>query len=261
MKHFTTTLLLLLIIGSAAFGQYTVTLPTVTASPNENVAIPLNVTGFTSIGSIQLFIKVDHKVLTLLSITGFSQTGLVYGSGVTGDTIRIIWTNVTPHTWANGTLLTMNFKYNGLSSTMNFIPSQCEVAKFVGGIPTVLTGTFNNGAISPYQGNAEQAHIGNVFAVTGNAVAVPLWYSSTSTNPSAANITQKIAYDATKLTFVNVTGTGVLSTGITSSAASGIITLTWANASGALINTPGSHFNLNFTYTGSTTTSVTFSTG
>jgi len=109
-------------------------------------------------------------------------------------------------------------------------------------------------------GNVEQAYLGNVTAVTGDPVTVPLTYTGSPTTNVGA-ITQRIAYDPGKLTYINVTGSGLLSSGITASASSGLITITWFSVGGALINTPGTQFNLNFLYTGNTTTGVTFSTG
>ncbi len=258
MKKITLTILMMVILGSASFGQYTASLQTITASPGENVAVNLTVNNFNSIGSFQFFIKIDVAVLTFQNITNFSQTGLM--SYITGDTLRILWTNTTPYTWGNSTLMTLNFKYNGLTSPINFLPGACEVVKLVGFIPTILTGTFNNGAISPYLLNTQQAHIDMKASTTGQIVAVPLTYSGLA-GTTAGSITQKISYDATKLTFISVTGTGLFSTGITHSASGGIITLVWTNPSGAQINNPGTQFNLNFLYIGSSTTNLNFSTG
>ncbi|MEI6681665.1 MAG: cohesin domain-containing protein [Bacteroidota bacterium] len=233
----------------------------------------LNVTGFTSIGEFQFYVVYDPAVLTPLTeykliqgvwtyvplITNFNSGGLNAGTSG-GNTVTMAWTSPSPVTFSNGTLLTLNFKYHGLTSALSFNAPYCEVSKLVGVIPTTLTGTLTNGSISPYLSNTEQAHIGNVFATTGSAAVVPLWYTG-SAGTNVDSITQKIAYDATKLTFTSVIGAGLLNTNITASATSGIVTLHWAKTSGALLNTPGSMFYLNFTYTGSVTTPVTFSTG
>lgn len=255
MRKFTFTLLMVLVFGSISFAQYTATLPTVTASPNENVAINLDVTGFTGIGSFQFYIQTDPAVMTYQNVTNFSMPGLLVGNSGNGI-ISLIWTNVTPHTWANGTLLTLNFKYNGLSSPIAFVPASCEVAKLVGGIPVILTGSFTDGAISPFLGNAAQAHIGNVSAPLGT-VSVPITYTGFPATVGA--ITQKVSYDATKLTFISATGTGNLASGLLSSTSSGIITITWTSTTGKDINS--SQINLNFSYIMLATTPVNFNTG
>ncbi len=259
MKKFTLTLLVMVIFGSLSFGQYTASLQNVTASPNETVSVNLDVTNFTSIGSFQFYIQVDPAVLTFQNVTNF-QTGLpaLTYPGNIPNTITILWTNTTPHTWANGTLMTLNFKYNGLSSPIAFIPANCEVVKLVGGIPTILTGSFTDGSVSPFLGNAAHANIDNVTSSLGT-VAVPLKYTGFASN--VGSLTQKISYDASKLTFISVTGTGNLASGINANVASGIITITWTNAAGKDINSPGSQFNLNFSYLTLTTTNVNFSTG
>ena len=258
MKYIMITLMML-VLGSGSFAQYTATLPSATASPNENIAINLNVTGFTSIGDFQFYIVYDPAVLAFQNITNFAPGGLTVGSSG-GNTVTMAWSSLTTFTMNSGTLLTLNFKYKGLISPLTFNTPYCEVTKLVGGVITPLTGTLTNGSVSPFLSNTEQAHIGNVFATTGAAAVVPLWYTG-SAGTNVGSITQKIAYDATKLTFTSVTGTGLLNSNITASAATGIITLTWTKAAGALLNTPGSMFYLNFTYTGSVTTPITFSTG
>lgn len=255
MRKFTITLLMVLVFGSLSFGQYTAMLQTVTASPNENVSVNLSVTGFTSIGSFQFFIQVDPAVLTFQNVTNFSQPGLSVGSAG-GNVITVLWTNTTPYTWANGTLLTLNFKYNGLSCPIAFQPSNCEVVKLQGVNPIILSGTFTDGAVSPFMGNAAQATIGNVSAPLGT-VSVPVNYTGFPTN--VGSLTQKISYDPAKLTFISATGTGSLTSGLISNVAAGIITIVWTNPIGANINT--SQLNLNFSYTTLATTNVSFSTG
>lgn len=248
---------MVLVFGSLSFGQYTAMLQTVTASPNENVSVNLNVTGFNTIGSFQFYIQVDPAVLTFQNVTGF-QTGIgsltVGAAG--GNVITLLWTNVTPHTWAPGTLLTLNFKYNGLTSPIAFQPANCEVASIVAGLPNILTGSFTNGAVSPVLGNAAQAHIGIISAPLGT-VSVPVTYTGFPTNVGA--LTQKISYDPAKLTFISVTGTGSLLSGLNSNVAAGVITITKTNPLGMDINT--SQLNLNFSYTTLVTTNVNFSTG
>lgn len=255
MRKFTFTLLMVLVFGSLSFGQYTATLQTVTASPNENVSVNLDVTGFTSIGSFQFYIQVNPAVLTFQNVTNFSQPGLSVGSAG-GDVITVIWTNVTPHTWADGTLLTLNFLYNGLTSPIAFVPANCEVVMLVGGNPTILTGSFTDGSISPFMGNAAHATISDVAAPLGT-VSVPVNYTGFPTN--VGSMTQKISYDGSKLTFISVTGTGNLASGLNSNISGGIITITWTNPVGVDINT--SQLNLNFSYTTLVATDVDFSTG
>ncbi|MCX6304744.1 MAG: cohesin domain-containing protein [Bacteroidetes bacterium] len=257
MRKFTFTLLMVLVFGSLSFGQYTAMLQTVTASPNENVSVNLTVTGFSSINSFQFYIQVDPAVLTFQNVTNFlpaQQANMTVGASG-GNVITIVWTNPTPTSFAPGTLLTLNFKYNGLTSPIAFQPSNCEVAKLVGVTPVVLTGTFTDGAISPVTSNTAQANIGHITAPLGTVV-VPVTYTGFPTN--VGSITQRISYDPTKLTYISTTGTGNL-TGSTAALSAGVVIITWTNPLGKDINT--SQFNLNFSYTTLATTNVNFSTG
>ncbi len=263
MKHILITILLIVVFGSTSFADYTATLQNVTASPDETVSVNLIVTGFSNVNSFQFFIQIDPSVLTFnpadpFCITNFAPGGIIPGLNG-GNTVSLVWTNLTPFTITSGTLLTINFKYHGLTSPLTFTGLP-EVYKFAGGQFIAIQGTTTSGSVSPYMLNTEQAHIGNVFAATGSSVSVPLWYTGTA-ETNADTIHQRIAYDATKLTFVSVTGSGLFNNSFTASAASGIITLHWAKGAGALLNAAGTRFNLNFTYTGSVTTNITFSTG
>jgi hypothetical protein len=261
MRKFTFTLLMVLVFGSLSFGQYTALLHSVsTASPNENVSVDLDVTGFSSIGSFGFYIQFDPAVLTFQNVTGFSQSGLVTGING-GNVLSLIWTNTTPHSWSPGKLLTLNFKYNGLTSPIAFLAAQCEASRLVLNTPndpiiTPLTGTFTDGEITPFTGNTSKATIDTVKFPLGT-VQVPVKYSGFTA--LAGSLTQKISYDAGKLTFISVTGTGGLASGLVVGASAGIITITWANALGTDLNT--SQLNLNFSYTNLAKADVNFSTG
>ena len=258
MKQFLLTLLVMMVLGSVSFGQYAVTIQNVTASPNENVPVNVTVANFTGVLAFQLFVHYDPTIVTYLGYSNFTQSPAPTVAIINGNTVSFVWTfGSSACTVVNGTLFTLNFKYHGLTCPLSFT-GLCEVD--TGIPPNPVSVTYTNGSVSPYAGNTEQARIGNVFAATGSSVSVPLWYTGNA-GTNVDTITQKIAYDPAKLTFVSVTGSGLLSTGITATASSGIITVSWAKGAGALINTPGTQFNLNFTYTGSTTTNVTFSTG
>ncbi|MEI6435877.1 MAG: cohesin domain-containing protein, partial [Bacteroidota bacterium] len=224
----------------------------------EDVSIDLNVTNFTNIGSFQFYIQADPAVLTFQNVTNFSRPGLTVGPAG-GNTIAITWTNGS-YTCSDGRLLTLNFRYNGLTSPIAFLPANCEVVEQIGSTLRILTGTFTNGAISPVLTNTEQAHIGMVPATSGNPVVVPITYTGDPTTKVGA-IDHRIAYDPTKLTFISVTGSGLFPSFINATASSGIITIAWTSSAGVLINTVGTQFDLHFLYTGSNTTNISFSTG
>jgi hypothetical protein len=257
MKKIFIVLFLFMLSGMISYGQFTASLSNRTASPNDTVKVNLNVTGFSNIASITFYIQIDPNVLTFQGISNFSQSGMM--ASVTGNTINIVWTNPTAVSFPNGTLLRLNFKYNGLSSPVVFLPNICEVVKLVGNIPTVLSGTYTDGSVHPFMGNVAKARLDSLSNIPLGLVTDTLRYTGFQANVGA--ITQRISYDPSKLTFISVTGAGTLAAGLTHSVASGIITLTWSSATPKNINYPGNYFKLNFQYTTAAATNVSFSTG
>jgi len=254
-KKFTIILTVMLLFGMASYSQ-TASLATVTASPGEAVTVPLTVTGFTDISAITFNIRFNPDVLSFIGIQNTVTSGFL--ANVSDSTITIVWT-ATPPTWltlASGTLLEMNFIYNGMtSSELNFV-SGCEVVQGVAATPVNVT--YTNGAVNPNTANATKATLVSATGTTGGMVSVPVMYEGFGNNVGA--ITQYVEYNPAQLSFINVTGTGTL-TGFNAWATNGIVTITWFNTGGTTINWPSNQFVLNFVYTGSTTTNLGFASG
>jgi len=254
-NRFTLLMILLVFFGSSVFSQ-TASLPSVTASPNGEVTVPLNVTGFSNIGAIMLKIQIDPTILSFETITG-APAGMV--AGVAGNVLTLSWSGPPYYTQLNGTLANLIFLYNGPgTSVMNFLGTY-EVIQMIPVPFTPITLTFTNGSVSPKLDNAAKATLLDYScAVTGAAVSVPVKYEGFGTN--VGSITQKIQYDATKLHYDSVSKMGNLA-GANAGATGGIVTIAWENTSGANINYPANQFILNFTYIGSTSTTLTFYPG
>ena len=258
MKHrIPLFVIFLLFFGSPTFCQ-TASLPDVTANPDENISIPITVTDFTNIGSIQMFIDFDTTVLTFPfnGVTGAPPGTIVNRFG---NTLRIVWVATLPPylTIDNGPLMNLLFTYNGPgTSPLNFDIPNCEISQMPGFV--TLTVAYTNGSVSPDLSNSTKATLLAPCAVTGDPVSVPIKYEGFGSDVGA--ITQKIQYDPTKLTFSGVAGTGNLA-GPTVNATAGIIDILWSNPFGASINYPDNQFILNFTYTGTTATPLTFYPG
>jgi len=240
--------------GSSAFCQ-TASLPNVTASPGEDLTLPLTVTNFTNIGSIQMFIVFDPAVLTYTGVTG-APAGML--TNVVGNTLRIVWVySVNYINIVNGPLMTLLFTYNGPgTSPLNFDLVNCEIIQMPGFTPVNVV--YTNGSVSPNLSNPTKATLLGPCAITGQAVAVPVKFEGFGAN--VGSVTQKVQYDPTKLTYTGVTSIGNLA-GATANAAGGIVSIAWSNPFGASINYPDNQFILNFTYTGTTATNVVFSPG
>ncbi|MEI7898320.1 MAG: cohesin domain-containing protein, partial [bacterium] len=245
-------MLFLLLLGAASFSQ-TASLATVTASPGQNIPVALNVTGFTGIGAITFNILFDPAVMTF---TGLSSAPSGFIAGVTGNTINITGSWYPYTTFGPGKLFDLNFTYSGMTpSPLNFLGT-CQVTQGV----TVIHPTYTNGSVSMNTGLAQKANLVSATATTGGNVTVPLEYTAL---PAVGAITQKVHYDPTKLTFVNVQGIGSLAAGLnySANAGSGIITITWTNIGGTGVNANANKFLLNFVYIGSTVTNVDFVSG
>jgi hypothetical protein len=100
-------------------------------------------------------------------------------------------------------------------------------------------------------------------ALTGSEKLVQVVYGGSTMPANIGAITQKIHYDPTKLTFINVTGVGTLAAGTNYSVntGTGIITITWTNIGGTSIVWPANYFDIRFMYTGSSVTNVDFVAG
>ena len=251
-KKFTLMMLMLLIFGSVSFSQ-TAKLKNVPASPGESVLDSLMVTGFTNIGSITFNIRYKPSVMTFNGITPVSG----FMANATDSTIHIVYTAPTPpgtHTFPDGLLVKLNFTYLGMtSSPLNFLGS-CEVTQGL----SVIHPVYTNGSVYPYTLNSTKATIVSATAATGGNVPVVIKYDNFGNNVGA--ITQKIHYDPTKLTFINVTSSGTLG-GATASAVGGVVSIAWTNTGGTSINWPTNTLVLNFQYIGSTVTNLEFYPG
>ncbi len=250
----TLVIILLLLFGSLSYGQ-TASLANVTASPGENIVVPLNVTDFNNIGAITLYIRFNADVLQFTGLTG-APAGMA--GNAPDSTVIIAWYGPPYMTLTSGLLCNLTFKYNGPgTSPLTFITygmNACQVVQEPGTVPVNVA--YVNGLVSPYLQNAASATlVGQSGVNTGATVTIPIHYDGFPVNVGA--ITQKIKYDPAKLTFIGATPQGTL-TGAVINAVGGIITIAWSNTAGADINYPGSWFDLTFQYNGSTPTQVQF---
>lgn len=249
---------LLMIIWSCSYGQFTATLANRTASPNDTVKVAFRVTGFTNVNSFTFYINIDPSVLTFMvnQTVATGPSGMI--ANLIGNQVRLVWSSSSTINISNGNLLYLVFTYNGLSSPVDFIPSICEVTH--NNPPVIMTGTYTNGSVSPYLYNTAKAKLDTLKYMPLGNICDTLRYTGFASNVQC--ITQKISYDPNKLTFINVTGTGNLSSGFLANITSpGIITIEWTSTTGKSINYPSHYFKLNFSYINASATNIGFSTG
>ncbi|NQV01216.1 MAG: hypothetical protein HQ542_01095 [Bacteroidia bacterium] len=254
-KKITILLTVMLLFGLASYSQ-TATIATVTASPGENISVPMTVTDFTDISAITLYVRFNPDVLSFTGLQNTATTGFM--ANVTDSTINIVWT-ASPPTWltiASGTLLELNFTYNGMTAGNLTFLGGCEVTQGAGATPVNVT--YTNGAVNPNSANAATATIVSATGSTGSTVAIPIMYNGFGNDVGA--ITQYVEYDPGQLTFINVTTLGTLA-GVNANASGGVIAITWSNTGGTSINWPTNQLVLNFLYIGGSTTNLNFESG
>jgi uncharacterized protein (TIGR02145 family) len=224
-----------------------------TASPGENLTIPVTVANWTNIGAITIYIRYNPSVLTF---NGINSAPIGMLGNATDSTIILGWYGLSYLT-LTGTLCNLTFTYNGPgSSVLNFLPN-CEVVSMPGFIPVQVT--YTNGSVTAKTDNPAHGSIIDVNgAIPGNTIAVPVQYTGFPSN--VGNMIQKIHFDQSQLTFNSLSSAGNL-TGATATASNGLITINWANSSGTDINYPGSDLTLNFTYNGTNVTPIEYYPG
>lgn len=129
----------------------TATIPNVSAAAGQ-VSVPIQVTGFNSVGAISFYILYDAQRLTFQSIQGAVLTGIEANAyqGPGGPTIGISWSSANGANVPNGNLLQLVFTYTGTGiAPLQFDAAQCEVATVIGGTIGFLNVTYTNGSVGP----------------------------------------------------------------------------------------------------------------
>jgi hypothetical protein len=221
-------------IGPVA-GIATLTIPD-TLAISGPLSLPIKAAGFpTNVGAITLFIQYNSVALTYINSTPGTLTG--YFASASNGVIGITWTSMTGAP-INGTMLTLNFNYNGGSSQLPFI-NGCEIVK-ANFDPIIVS--YNAGSVGPLA-TSRTMTLSDEIAVPGNPVSFDITAAGYPGNVGA--ITLYIGYDPGCLTFVNITG-GTISGASAAVVTPGILGITWTNPSGQGIN--GLLLSLNFQY-------------
>ena len=247
-RNLTIVCILVLAISVMAFAQGTsLSIGSVSARPGQSVSVPLNVTGFSSVGAISIKISYDPTVLTYTGLAN-AVNGITFTANAAGGVATLGWFDVTgstPLNAPNGKLVDLVFTFNGGSSALSFIPSQTEIAN---GLGAPITVTFSDGSVTTAV-TEMKLMIGTAQSQTGQRVDVAL---NTENFENVGAISLKIQYDPTALTFNSLSNAA--KTGFNYNATGGVIILGWFDQTG---NTPlhlgnSKLLDLNFTYNGGT---------
>lgn len=146
------TFLLICLFSATVFGQLTVTVPTITATPGSTVVIPVKLIGASStgipIGSANIQITYDESVLTYVSLQNFypgtpqsqwfysGHDGIVAANWLEPNLLTITVPDST-------TLFEIQFTYFGGNSPLNFI-----IYEFTDAAYELIPTTPVNGAVT-----------------------------------------------------------------------------------------------------------------
>ncbi|RMD93527.1 MAG: hypothetical protein D6813_03985, partial [Calditrichaeota bacterium] len=129
----------------------TLSLPVMTATPGENITVPLTVTNFNNIGAISLVINFDEVSLSYVT-TQNTASSINLVANATSGSLSLAWFDASgsnPLNVGDGTLAELVFKYTGGTSDLLFDTAQSEIADAAG---EVISVTFENGHIRPAEG-------------------------------------------------------------------------------------------------------------
>jgi hypothetical protein len=243
MKKLVYILGMLFIYATITYGQgITMTIGSHTASVGETVTIPISVTNLNNIGAVSLKIQYNPASLSYVGVINQPSSGN-FTANASGGVLSVGWFGTSPLNIASGNFLEMQFVFNGGSSNIEFITSQCEIANN-NGIPLVID--YVNGSVSAAA--VTQLSLPQITAVAGNNISVPLTVQNLE---NVGAISLRINYDPAVLTFNGVTN-APSSGNFTSGAAGGVITLGWFDITPLNI-VSGTLVNLEFTYNGNFT--------
>jgi|GEM_PF-2494813 len=193
----------------------------ISAKAGDIITIPINVTNFTNIGSISIELQFDRSVLTPYpsdSQLGTNINGLTSGAIVNanGNKVTFGWYSTNGISIASGKLCDMKFVYNGGTSSINFLSSQCEIAhtdlSVVSGI------SYNNGlvtgSVTPTIPDVPVLSLPANYS-TGVSVAPSLsWNASSGANTYSIQVATdvnftSVIYSASSLSSTQVSVTGL----------------------------------------------------
>jgi hypothetical protein len=175
------------------------TVPTVRGVPGKDVAVPVNATQMTNIGSISLKVTYDQTKLTFKQVSNFAGSG--YVTNASNGVLSFAWFGTTFLNVGTGKLMDLVFSYTGGSSAVGFISAQSQVTDGVG---NTLALTFTGGMVNqdsiphftviPAKSLTQLDSLSFVVLATDADAGDALTYSA-GTLPTGA------AFDATSKTF------------------------------------------------------------
>jgi hypothetical protein len=218
-----------------------VSIPLNIVPSGSTVTIPVHITGLATAGAISLRFNYNKDVLTYTGFANKPSAGN-FSAGATNGVASFGWFNTTALGTDDGKFVDLIFTYNGGSTDLAFVTTQCEVTNTLGNpIPGI---SYVNGSISGTTviKNPKVSLDDNVMPV-GTTVTMPVNIEKLS---EAGAISLKIQYDTDVLTFSGVANKPSVGN-FSSGAAGGVVTVGWFNTSPLGVDS-GKFVDIIFTY-------------
>lgn len=209
------------------------------ASVTSQVLVPVNMSGagLLPFNAFTFKIGYDPTKLTFVQTANNSLSGTLVASAANG-VVTVNWTGFTS-TLPDPNVFDLKFTYNGGGNApIEFRPG-CEITNSSAGL---ISTSYTNGLVEPAPATST-IEMPDLFVSLNSTVSVPVTLNYTGSG-FIGGVDLRIGYDNSLLAFTGVTP-GTIPSGITASAANGVITVIWNNANNvASLN--GTLLNLNF---------------
>ena len=243
----------------------TLTLADVSANQGDNVCLPLTVTNFTNITSMQFNVNYNASILSFTGAQNFNATlpgwGAASITNPSAGVLTVNWSNATGVTLANGaSLVRLCFNVTGSTTSDVTIPVPRTIQN---GDGAAVTSTVNSGTVTvdpPLEGFT--LILADATANQGDNVCLPVTVNDFD---NILGMQFSINYDATALTFTGSQNFNAALVGFTSASIGnptpGNLTFTWNDpfAAGVTLPNGATIFELCFDVLTNESTTVVFS--
>lgn len=150
-----------LLLQSVVYSQLTVSIAQQYHCENSEILVPVFVSDFYNVGSLQLYIDINTQILEFDTVMNHhvSLSGGNLSSNfidLDGETIVVTWWRSAPVSISSGKLFDLKLVYKIGSTTLNF-NDDCEIA--LSDLTPVNNAIFNNGFVKPIEIiNQPQSH-------------------------------------------------------------------------------------------------------
>jgi len=213
MNKIKVILLVIVLLASRAYSQgATATVGTVTACPADTILVPFNVTNFSSISAMTLFITYNASVLSFQGLINVnSSLSGVSSNAMTSpfDQIGIAWSNINPFTVISGKLFDLKFVLTGgtcnlsITNQSEIVNSSLDIISF-----TRYNGSVNQNSTPVFSLQPQSANIKSgddaSFSVSATGVSSYQWLVSSDGGNSWTNVLNFSPYSGANSTVLHI---------------------------------------------------------